>query len=61
MRFVPDQNYEKFLNEYKKLGYATKAALINDALRLDVPQKSGQRNFYAAFATLSSSNFVGLT
>jgi hypothetical protein len=28
----------------------------------DDPQKSGQRNlYYAAFATLSSSNFVGLT
>ena len=33
-----------------------------EAEGFDAPQKSGQRNlYYAAFATLSSSNFVGLT
>ncbi len=34
INFAPDQEFETFLDEYKRLGYATKTALLNDALRL---------------------------
>ncbi len=40
INFAPDLEFEKLLNEHKKLGYATKTALLNDALRLLKREKS---------------------
>lgn len=42
INFAPDREYEKLLEEHKKLGYATKTALLNDALRLLKRQKMGE-------------------
>lgn len=40
INFAPDREFETLLEEHKKLGYPTKTALLNDALRLLKRQKT---------------------
>lgn len=42
INFSPDHEYVHLLDEHKKLGYATKTAMLNDALRLLKREKSRQ-------------------